>query len=308
MKSGPPLLNDHSEVPPKIRVYLNLWNLAGLPAHSIWPGLDGLECLKRLEADGFEGVQLTTDTPMVAGSTLPYCGVDKIDRPADADRIVKKHADRGDLCLTVHAGTGIEDDDEAYRIIDAILAAAEKHSIPTFVETHRATITQDLWRTVNLTKRFPEILFNGDFSHYYCGQEMPYGDWNSKIEFMQPIFDRVAFMHGRISSSGCMQVPIDADIRARPKQAHGKANYLEHFRELWIRAMLGFLRRAQPGDFLIFAPEILSGVVYYARMFPDAFGQLIEESDRYQQALLYKDLALDCFEEAKKLVSISTPQ
>jgi hypothetical protein len=306
MNPEPRLLNDRSGAPPKLRIYMNLGNLAGLPAHSIWPGLDGMECLKRLEADGFEGVQLTTDAAMIAGSTLPFCGVDKVNGPADADRIAKRHAERGDLCLTVHAGSGIEDDDEASRIIEAIMAAGEKHSLPTFVETHRATITQDLWRTVNLTKRFPEILFNGDFSHYYCGQEMPYGDWKSKIEFMQPIFDRIAFMHGRIASSGCMQVPIDPDIKARPKQAHGKANYLDHFRELWTRAMLGFLRRAQPGNVLIFAPEILSGIVYYARMFPDAFGQLTEESDRYEQALLLKNLALDCFEDAKMLTAALT--
>ncbi len=299
----PRLLNDRTEDPPKLRIYLNLGSLAGLPAHSSWPGLDGLECLKRLEADGFEGVQLTTDAAMIAASPLPHCGVDKIDVGADADPIVKKHVDRGDVCLTVHAGSGIESDDEVFRIVEAILIASEKHSFPTFIETHRATVTQDLWRTVNLTKRFPEILFNGDFSHYYCGQELPYGDWKTKIDFMQPIFDRIAFMHGRIASSGCMQVPIDQDIKARPRQAHGKANYLDHFREMWTRAMIGFLRLAGPGDVLIFAPEILSGAVYYARMYPDAFGQLTEESDRYEQALFYRDLALDCFGEASKLTA-----
>jgi hypothetical protein len=62
--------------------------------------------------------------------------------------------------------------------------------------------------------------------------------------------------------------------------------------------MLGFLKSAKPGDILIFAPELLSGAHYYARLFPDAAGQMVEESDRYAQALLYKDLARACFAEA----------
>jgi hypothetical protein len=75
-------------------------------------------------------------------------------------------------------------------------------------------------------------------------------------------------------------------------------DYLEHFKEMWIRAMLGFLRAAGPGDELIFAPELLAGTHYYARLFPVASGGLIEESDRYAQALLYRRLAFKCFAEA----------
>ena len=51
----------------------------------------------------------------------------------------------------------------------------------------------------------------------------------------------------------------------------------------------------------IIAPELLAGTYYYARLFPDASGRLVEESDRYAQALLYQQLARDCFTEAKRL-------
>jgi hypothetical protein len=64
--------------------------------------------------------------------------------------------------------------------------------------------------------------------------------------------------------------------------------------------MLGFLRNAHAGDVLIFAPELLSGTHYYARIFPDALGNLREESDRYAQALLYKHLAGTCFAKAQQ--------
>jgi hypothetical protein len=294
------LLNDGSNQSPKLRVFLNLDTLKDLPADSRGPGFEDSLLFAQLAPDGFEGVQLTTDEPVPAFLRLPYCGLDRINTPEEAGETVEKHIARGDLCITVHAGWGTEDDDDVFRLVDAILAAGEKHKLPIFFETHRATITQDIWRTVRIANKFPDIRFNGDFSHYYCGQELVYGDWAVKLDFMEPIFERIGFLHGRVASSGCMQVPIGADLFSPPIQAHGAANYLEHFKEMWIRAMAGFLRNAAKGDVLIFAPELLSGTYYYARKFPDALGRLEEECDRYEQAILLKDLARFCFEQASK--------
>ncbi len=298
-------LNDGSGNVPRLSVYLNLDNLVDLPADSAWPGLDGLPRYERMLADGFEGVQFTTGDPPLEGAPLPHCGLDRNNIPAEADTIAARHVARGDLCITVHAGWGLEDDDEVFRLVEAILAASDRHHLPIFIETHRATITQDLWRTVQLARIFPDVRFNGDFSHYYCGQELVYGDWARKLAFMEPIFERIGFLHGRIASPGCMQVPVGADLSSRPLQAHGVINYLDHFKELWTRAMLGFLRNARSGDVLIFAPELLSGTHYYARKFPDASGKLVEESDRYLQALLLKELARACFDEAGRLITRS---
>src|ERR1700677_292654 len=98
------LLNDGSNDPPKLRIYLNLGTLVDLRQDSIWPGLDGPERDQRLAADGFEGVQLITDALPASGLPLPYCGLDRINTPAEADPIAAKHAGRGDNCLTLHVG------------------------------------------------------------------------------------------------------------------------------------------------------------------------------------------------------------
>jgi hypothetical protein len=288
-------VNDGSSGPPKLRVFLNLDTLKDLREDSSWPGLEDSALYQRLAEDGFEGVQLTTNAPARVPAPLPYCGLDRINTADEADAVVRKHNARGDLCITVHAGWGTEDQDSVFRLVEAILTAASKHALPVFLETHRATITQDIWRTVQIAKKFPEVRFNGDFSHYYCGQELVYGDWAAKLDFMEPIFARIGFLHGRIASPGCMQVPIGADFSSPPLQAHGAVNYLEHFKELWTRAMAGFLRGAGAGDVLIFAPELLSGRHYYARMFPDASARLKEETDRYAQAILLKNFARLCF-------------
>jgi hypothetical protein len=41
-------------------------------------------------------------------------------------------------------------------------------------------------------------------------------------------------------------------------------------------------------------------------MFQQASGQIAEQSDRYSQVLLYKDLAHICFAEATRMISAET--
>ena len=293
-------INDGSSDAPKLKVFLNLDTLNNLAPDSLWPGLQGDDMIDRLKADGFEGVQVPGSNRLAG---FPHCGLGRVNTPAEALPLARQHADLGDLCLTLHVGWGIEDDEEVFRLVEAILAASESTKLPIFIETHRATITQDMWRTVQIVKRFPEVLFNGDFSHYYCGQEMVYGgaDMMSgvpvKMEFMAPVLDRIGFMHGRIASPGSMQMPID-DTSSRPAAATGVADYLADFRALWTRSMRGFLAKAAAGDILVFAPEILAPTYYYARVFCDASGHFVEESDRYAQALLYRRIALESFDAA----------
>lgn len=291
-------LNDGSTDAPKLRCYLNTDTLTGLPEHSRWPQLSGREALQQLRNDGFEGVQVGDPNAFSCPpGILPRCGLDRVNAPEEADRIFAEHLQRGDTCLTLHVGWGWEDDSEVDRLVDAVLTASQHHNLPAFIETHRATITQDMWRTVQLTKRFPEIRFNGDFSHYYCGQEMVYGDFEAKLDFLAPVLQRTGFLHGRIAAPGFMQAPIEA-IDATPRMAAG-CDYLQHFKKLWSRAMAGFQANAGPGDVLVFAPELLRPAIYYARLFPDSSGRLMEESDRYHEALLYIQIARQLFPNAQ---------
>jgi hypothetical protein len=85
-------INDGSMTPPRLRIYLNLDNLADLLRYSLWAGHDDLECYQRLIGDGFEGVQLTTDAPAAADAPLPHCGPDRINTHGEANSIAAKHA------------------------------------------------------------------------------------------------------------------------------------------------------------------------------------------------------------------------
>ena len=99
---------------------------------------------------------------------------------------------------------------------------------------------------MQLIKRHP-VRINADFSHWYTGLEMRYGDWDEKLAFIEPVFQRVGFMHGRMGNSSQMQVTLDD-----PSMTSAVVDY----RELWTRAAMGFIQQAQPGDCLYFNPEL----------------------------------------------------
>jgi hypothetical protein len=261
---------------PSLRCYLNLMSLEDLPA---------ARSFEEIAEAGYEGVQLvgpaTADQQAACARLgLGKASLGRVNSPADADTLAARFRDEGVECATLHVGWGMEDDPEAERLIDAILSASVRHAMPLYVETHRATIFQDLWRTVQFARKFPELRFNGDFSHWYTGLEMVYGGFEIKLRFIQPVIDRVRFLHGRIGSPGCIQVDIgEGDTASQP--------FVEHFRTLWTLSFAAFLKNAGPGDHILFVPELLSPRIYYGH-----------GGDRWQQSLVLRRIARECFDAA----------
>jgi hypothetical protein len=208
----------------------------------------------------------------------------RINQFENTNPMAEKWAADGFVCATLHVGWGLETDAEAFRLIESVLRASTTYKIPLYIETHRATILQDMWRSVQFVRQFPEVRLNGDFSHWYTGQEMVYGGFEKKLQFIQPVLERVRFIHGRIGNPGCIQVRIDPAQFPEPE-------YVGHFRQLWTTC---FRHGAAT-----FTPELLAPGIYYARTFPDAHGALMEESDRWQQALLLRQIAEECFRDSQ---------
>ncbi|MGB6200834.1 MAG: hypothetical protein WBF35_14915 [Candidatus Acidiferrales bacterium] len=263
---------------------MNWLALAGLPE---FPS-GAVQAIRDAEYDGIQFVDPVARPALEEAQNfgLRVCGSGRVNQPADAERLAAAGRADGLESLTLHVGWGTEDDAEAARLIGAVLDASAKHAIPLYPETHRATIFQDMWRTVHFIKRFPQLRFNGDFSHWYTGSEMVYGDFAKKVEFIRPVLENVRFLHGRIGNPGCIQVDIgDGDLRRHP--------YVQHFRTLWTAAFSGFLRTRAENEAICFAAELLGPDIYYARTFNGR-----EESDRWQQSLLVVQIARECFAEA----------
>jgi hypothetical protein len=263
----------------ELKYYFNLLALDGLPTRS----------LEDICNAGYHGVQFAVpaskaDIQICRKLGLRMAASGRINRLEDANSLAALWATDGFDCATLHVGWGMEDDTEAFRLIESVLAAVSSHKVPLYVETHRATIFQDMWRTAQFVRQFPELRFNGDFSHWYTGQEMVYGGFGKKFEFIQPILERVRFIHGRIGNPGCIQVRIDPDRLPEP-------DYVVHFRQLWTTCFRNGAR--------IFTPELLASGIYYARCFWNEGGTLVEESDRWEQSLILCRIAEECFRDSQ---------
>ena len=75
-------------------------------------------------------------------------------------------------------------------------------------------------------------------------------------------------------------------------------SYVAHFKTMWTKSFAGFLKTAQPGDYICFTIELLKADIYYARTIKTQNNTEQEEGDRWQQALLYKEIIQECWQQA----------
>jgi hypothetical protein len=283
---------------PAMRLDLNMGTSWSLPEWSTGPRGDEQAVLEAALVAGYRGIQGANPRRCRDLGLVPTT-FDLQPGPGGLREKARRWSDLGFACVTLLLGTGLEDDDEAAHLVEEVLDASAGAGIPLYVETHRATVTQDLWRTVALVRRFPELRFNGDFSHWYTGLELPFGDLAAKIEFAGPVIERVRYLHGRIGTPGCIQVDVgDGRIDGHPS--------IGHFCTFWTRAFSGFIDHAEadpvlPRDLEIgFAPELLPAEAGYAHTIVGPDGEPREECDRWEQALVLGRIAADCFAVAAR--------
>jgi hypothetical protein len=299
-ETAEPLQHASSNAVNALSIALNLGTISGLPDWSAAPKGDSAAIATAIRKAGYEGVQGTDDPAFRAADLTTYAS-GRVLLPHEVQPLIDRHQALGHSATTVHLGTGFENDGEAMRLLEAVLQAADRLGHPTFVETHRATITQDVWRTLRWIEHFPELLFNADVSHWYTGLEMPYGDFDRKLDLLSPFFARVGFIHGRIGNGGAMQVTIGAGGRDEP--------HVSRFAEMWKRCFAGFLARRELSGTIVFAPELLpaqidtpNGPVYmdYAQTQVLSSGEVVEAGDRWEQALRLVEIARASFEQASR--------
>jgi hypothetical protein len=293
-------LNDATQAAPYLRRDLNLGSLLALPRGSSGWRATLEEQLAMVKRDGYVAVQNWGGHDKVFSAGLRACGMARIVEARQADEVARNNQAAGLDATTLHLGTSFMSDDDIDRLMQAVLEAAHKHKHPMFVETHRATATQDMKRTLDLVQRWPDVRFNADLSHWYTGHEMTYAnELDDNLARLEPVFERVRFMHARIGTVGSIQAPLNW---AGP--------YVDHFKQMWARCFAGFLKAAGPGDYFSFNPELLpmrltestqTYWIYYAPTGPAQSGDALEGefSDRYADAQALWDMGLECFEAAR---------
>lgn len=237
---------------------------------------------------GYEAMQ-GGDARLCHSFGMEFIAQGVIDKPDVIQAKVRTWKEQGAIAATCIVGYGYESDAEIDALIKNILQASHQYELPVYIETHRASVTQDAWRTAQLTRRLPDVRFNGDFSHWFTGQEMPYGNFEDRLDRLSAVFERVRFLHGRIGNRCCMQVDI-GDGTTHPS--------IPYFQKFWTRSMQGFLGASDSGRDLWFCPELLGPEYQYAHTTSSHSNSNHEMSDRWTQSAVLVELAKRCYAEA----------
>jgi hypothetical protein len=285
--------NNGSGEAPRLLAGISFLTPAELPDWSAGPHGDRAHIYAALKDAGYEAIQTLEPRAAREAGLLPTGLARIFDDVAQMREVALHWRDAGCDCTTVQLGAGFESDDEMARLGEAVLEISAALDHPIYLETHRATMTQDIKRTLDLVGRFPELRFNGDFGHWYIGHELTYGDMDMKFEKMRPVFERTRFMHLRVSSNAFGQLTASDPAEVR---------HLDYYKRMWTASFEGFLRDAAPGDYVAVHPELLPARAFYPKMVPGPDGSLREESDRWTESAFLIEVARDCFAAAQAAV------
>jgi hypothetical protein len=282
----------------RLLVYQSMWAMEQRRPDGVEWSLD--EKLDKIIGAGFDGVGLrfvdralvaeVTDRLRAAGlSWQAQCYPRTVaDLAPVLDLVGAFGADHVNLQADVRPHTVAE----CVPLLEGWQRLAQQAGVPLYVETHRDRMTTDLYFTLRLLDRLPELRLTGDLSHYLVGREfaLPVSDENHAL--MHRVMDRCWAYHGRVASREQIQVQISF-----PHHRH----WLDLFLGWWDYGFRQWRRRAPPDATLTFLCEL--GPREYAMTGADG----AELSDRWHEALMLMRLVRGLWQRIEQDDPMSDP-
>ena len=158
--------------------------------------------------------------------------------------------------------------DDMVPVIETWMAMSDRIGMPIQFETHRNCITNDLYATLQLLDRIPQMRICADLSHYVVDREFwfPLSDHDHSL--ISRILQRSDSFQGRVASR--QQIQLQLDFPQNQK-------WVELFKGWWREGLAGWRARSAAGD-CIFVCEL--GPPEYAMTGPDGR----EMSNRWHEA------------------------
>jgi hypothetical protein len=137
--------------------------------------------------------------------------------------------------------------DDCLPLLEGWRRLEEEVDFPIYIETHRDRMTTDLYFTLDLLDRLPDLRLLADLSHYLVGREFawPVADENHRL--IQRILDNSWAFHGRVASREQVQIEIGFP--------HHRM-WVDLFCDWWEYGFRSWKRRAGPDDALTFTCEL----------------------------------------------------
>ena len=172
--------------------------------------------------------------------------------------------------------------EEAVPVVERWMHEGEQAGLPVLFETHRDSLLNDLFYTLQLIDLVPDMRLCADLSHFVVDREMrdPISDRDQA--YIDSILERADCFQGRVASREQVQIQIGFPQHRQ---------WVEIFRGWWRRGMNAWRERNGEDAELVFLCEL--GPPPYA--ITDADQR--ELSDRWQEALTIRSWVEETWRE-----------
>ena len=173
---------------------------------------------------------------------------------------------------------------EAVPVVEAWLAMANAYDFPLLLETHRNGTLNDLFFTLEVLEKLPELRLCADLSHFVVDRELQIPLNETDEGYFSTILERSDSFQGRISNNQQIQIAIDF-----PQHREWVAQY----RQWWQQGISEWHARQNHDATLNFLVEL--GPPAYAITGADQ----LELSDRWQEGLQIREWVQGIWSELK---------
>jgi hypothetical protein len=238
--------------------------------------------IQMIAGAGFDGVSAgfgaSADVARMIGLMKPYglaaeavCFPKTVD---DLKPILDMGVEFGVHHVNVQPNVRLRRIEDCVPLLEGWRRLAEEVDFPVLIETHRDRMTTDLFFTLDLLDRFPDLKLLADLSHFLVGREFAWPVSAEDHAMIHRILDNSWAFHGRVASREQVQIEISFP--------HHKM-WLDLFLGWWEYGFRSWRKRAGADDTLAFVCEL--GPQPYAITGRDGN----DTTDRWQEALTMHD-------------------
>ncbi|MBD9453563.1 sugar phosphate isomerase/epimerase [Rhizobium sp. RHZ02] len=168
--------------------------------------------------------------------------------------------------------------DDCLPLLDGWMRLAQDAGIPVFIETHRDRMTTDLYFTLDLLDRRPDLPLLADLSHFLVAREFAFPVTKEDDASIRRILANAHAFHGRVASREQVQIEISFSHH-RP--------WVDLFLGWWEYGFRAWRARASEDAKLVFTCEL--GPKPYAITGRDGN----DTTDRWAEALMLRKMVHD---------------
>jgi hypothetical protein len=211
------------------------------------------------------------------------CMVNAFPNHEDDMQPLLQFASESDACMVnVISGVMTLTPEAAVPVVRRWIGEAEEQNMPLLFETHRDSLLNDMYFTLQLMDLVPEMRLCADLSHFVVDREMRAPVPERDRQYISSILKRSDCFQGRVASREQVQIQIGF-----PQHQE----WVDIFKGWWRQGMAAWRDRNPPDARLVFLCEL--GPPPYAI----TDGEQRELSDRWEESLQIRDWVREIWAE-----------